>query len=209
MARFSGTTHRFAGTPSEPIFTGEAGIEALEAERRSLETQQKSLSQELREALARASKAEHAAIEARYLERGNALRRALQELEARLVAVRGVPGRPGLTTDLVIVPQVEQILQDLRTVIQRMASRHAGPIFDISGFLLPPDAAFDTRILLEGRNYRWWADGSDPEAGDLAFMEQARLYLAFQNLGWSPIPVGAVDGREESLEILEQVTQGK
>ncbi len=209
FSSFDPSTKRFADSSSEPVPAGEEGIENLKTD---LETKKKELL-ELPRKLSKKQKGNLSRAEKKALEEASILERkeleaAIKTIEERLLQVRQVPGRPGLTTGLSILPQVEAISGDIRRTIATMKSSWKGGIIDVAPLMPPSPPQFDPKVVFGNRHFTFWSPNfrCDPQA--LEWLGQAKNFLLLNRNLPPPVLVGGADGRVEALKILQKLTSG-
>ncbi|MFZ2960612.1 MAG: hypothetical protein WA705_27345 [Candidatus Ozemobacteraceae bacterium] len=198
--KFSPVFMRFSGTPSEPVLNGEAGLKSLTKEAAAIQKERKGLENRLSAKLREINtEAERKKIEESFLNEQATLNDRAALVERRVRETQEVPGRPGLTTSISIVPEVETLANSVRQVILRMQNGFPGIIADVSDLMPSPDVLPDTRILFENRHFGFWRTSGDNTPQDLEWVRQAREYVARESGEFLPFPYGAIDGRQEAM----------
>ncbi|HOY67432.1 MAG TPA: hypothetical protein PLP29_11115 [Candidatus Ozemobacteraceae bacterium] len=208
--QFSADTGRFAGTPSEPVSDGEEGIRRVQAELEAKRQEQAALPAAWAKRFsAKLSREERTAAEEAFLAEQRKLQDRIKVLEERLVQLRGVHGRPGLTSNVSMVGQAKTIANDLRAVISRLRSGSGGAVIDISPLLPDRPAAPDTRIVYTNLNFQLWRGPFQADDKTVAWLEHAKRFLGTWHQPLLPVVYGGADARLEAVKHLEQITGGK
>ncbi|HEY9071090.1 MAG TPA: hypothetical protein VIV61_12600 [Candidatus Ozemobacteraceae bacterium] len=208
--QFSADTGRFAGTPSEPVPDGEEGIKRVQAELEAKRQEYAALPASWAKRLAaKMSREERASAEEAFLAEQQKLQDRVRVLEERLVQLRGVHGRPGLTSNLSMVGQAKTIANDIRTVVGRLRSGFGGAVIDISPLLPDRPAVPDTRIVYTNLNFQLWRGPFTPDEATVTWLEHAKRFLGIWRQPLLPVVYGGSDARLEAVKHLEQITGGK
>lgn len=205
MRDYDPQTHRFRGTPSEPIEGGAAALEQLKAEVERLEKKVQKGPENLPQMLENAPPEARARLEQEYVARKRGGAAQLAGLEQRLYYATLVPGRPGVTPVNTIFPQVQEILGDVRAVVKGLQTKYrATLVIDIASlYPYPARDNLKTPLLLQNQHFGFWRGKSD-QPDHLEWMAEAKDALAKLDDGALVVPYGAVDVRLESVKLLEE-----
>lgn len=205
--RFSPESKRFSGTLSEFIQGGEKGVQDFE---KSIADMERALENLLQTWPNRWQQCRNAAdrrnLERAFLDERKLLEDRIALGKARLMNARQVPGRPGLTLGNSILSQVLTLEADLKKATQIVQKNFGGPVVDISHLQPSPWVQPDLLLLAGNRNFSWAQSGHNVVAQDLAWIHEAKALLLKLDLTFSPIPLGAADGREEAVQAVRAIT---
>ncbi|MBI3038794.1 hypothetical protein HYY75_07075 [bacterium] len=207
---FDSQTRRFAGTSSEFVLGGEKGVFEVENEIKSIETKILSLTEVYKPLFSRATSLNRKSLESKFLQEKRSLESRLATLRKRIDPNMGVPERPGLTSGLAIIPQVNSIASDLRAVINRLKLKYQPPvILDIASLLPACIFPVDKVVLSKNRHFEAWRQNFSNREGLFQWLNEAKTYWVNSGTGISPIPFGAQDVRLEAIQMIEQFSKGK
>ncbi|HNW36479.1 MAG TPA: hypothetical protein PKM25_16195 [Candidatus Ozemobacteraceae bacterium] len=208
--QFSADTGRFADTSSEPVFDGEEGIRRVEAELAVVKQKYAALPATWANRFAaKLSGAERKSVEEGFMSEQRSLQDRAKMLEDRLIQLRGVHGRPGLTSNMSMAGQAKTIADDIRKAVVALRSNFGGVIMDISQLM--PDAAPnpDTKVVFSNQHFQLWRAPFNPGQATLEWLDNVKLFLSTSHQPFLPVVYGGTDGRAEAVRLIEQTTGGK
>ncbi|HAE40560.1 MAG TPA: hypothetical protein DCG57_18290 [Candidatus Riflebacteria bacterium] len=211
FSQFDTNTGRFRNTPSEYVDGGQSGVDALVAEIQKLDAWLLRSPQILRERLKDVPLPDRMAIERNFLNEKREKEKGLAAMKMRAYMARLVPGRPGVTPDSSIYPQINQIMTDVRAVIKTVKERHRSDlVIDACDFLPVVDSSgIRPELLVQNLHFSLWK-GKPADEHFLAWFAAADQFWAGQ-LGMDAqiFPAGVTDVRLEALKLLEERTKGQ
>jgi hypothetical protein len=133
-------------------------------------------------------------------------------LQVRAYNARLVPGRPGVTPDAAIFPQINEISSDIRHVLKQLKEKYKTEVVIDGGELLPIIVYSPARQELLTKNLQrklFSGQQQDIEEDLGEWFEQADQYWAARlGLDADVIPTGAKDVRLEAIKMIEERTKG-
>lgn len=208
--QFSAETGRFSGTPSEPVLDGESGIKRIESELAAVRLKHAGLPAAWAQRFAaKQSPAERKATEEAFIAEQKKLAESVRTLEERLVQLRGVPGRPGLTLNMSMAGQAKTIASDIRTAIARVKATSPGTVIDISPLMPDRAPSFATEIVYSNLNFQFWRAAFTPDEKAVSWLDNAKRFLAAKHPIFLPVVHGGIDARLDAVKFLEQTTGGR
>jgi len=208
--QFSADTGRFTNTPSEPVYDGEDGIKRVEAEFADVKLKYAALPGTWANRFAaKLSRAERKNVEEAFIAEQRSLQDKAKMLEDRLIQLRGVHGRPGLTSNMSMAGQARKIADDIRKAVVALRSDFKGIIMDISQLM--PDAApvSDTRVVFSNLHFQLWRAPFNPDQPAIEWLHNVKKFLTVSHQPFLPVVYGGSDGRTEAIRLIEQITGGK
>jgi len=209
---FDCTNGRFRNSSSEFVEGGQQGLDDLVAEIKQLNQWLLESSKHLQERLQNTPLPDRLAAERNFLKEKREVEAKVAMLQRRAYNARLVPGRPGITPDVSIYAQINQITADIRNVIRTLKKKYKTDVVIDVAELIPvvkPQKAVNPVL---GKNLhadfmKGVIDPSNPEF--VSWIEEADLFWA-RRLGMdaSVIPYGAVDVRLEAIKMMEEITKG-
>ncbi len=212
FSAFDHSSGRFKGTSSEFVSGGQKGVDDLIAEIQRLNKWLLESSKNLQEKLKDVPLQDRMATEREFLRQKQDTERRVAILQRRAYNARLVPGRPGITPDASIIPQINELTADMRTVIQTLKNKYSSEVvIDVSELLpiLSNRYSFNA-LLFANLHQKFLQDKSAVEEDKLLlWMAEADKYWARRlGINASAIPFGAKDVRLESIKLLETMTKG-
>ncbi len=212
FGNFNTTTGRFTGTSSEFVQGGQAGVDALVAEIKKLNEWLLNSPKNLLEKLHQVPLPERMAAERAFMAEKREIENRLAMLQIRSYNARLVPGRPGVTPDSSILPQINEINSDIRKVIQQLKEKYETRVVIDGGELLPivKSSPAKNELLTQNLHRKLWKGQQPGENESFAeWLELADQYWAARlGLDAVVIPVGAKDVRLEAIKLIEERTKG-
>lgn len=207
--QYDSKSHRFRGTPSEPLLGGFETMARLKEEVEIIEAELKNFSKHMRETLGKTSPKERSKVESELLRRKKESEAFVGNSKLRLYNANLVPGQPGVTSHDTILPQTREVQRDMKNVIQSLQKKYkASLVIDISN-LFPISANRSnarSSLLLKNHHFGFWHGNTDHSEA-IEWLREAGDYWHEQDDGESVIPFGALDVRLESIELMEQLTR--
>jgi hypothetical protein len=205
MKDYDHITHRFRGSPSEPIEGGQPALEELQAQIQRLEKNGVGGASNLPRMLENAPAAARARLEKEYLASKKGRSNELSDMKQRLYFAMQIPGRPGVTPVNSIFPEIQEILGDVKGVVAALQRKYQAPlVIDISSlYAYPPRDNLKTQLLLQNQHFNFWRGKTD-HPDSLGWIKEAKDFLGKQGDGALVVPFGAVDVRLESVKLLEE-----
>ncbi|MFZ2960272.1 MAG: hypothetical protein WA705_25600 [Candidatus Ozemobacteraceae bacterium] len=206
---FDPSTRKFQHTSSQPLSDGEAGVSELKNELLKLEKELQELLKDLSKNFKNATSSENSKRENEYWKKRKMLEKKIAGLEARISETNMVPGQPGLTGYSSILPQVNEISQDMTATIRELSERaKATSIIDISSLApLTPDQlpAYDSKLLCMNLHFYPFQKKALNREVFSPWLKEAKKYWAVRDFRWvSPVPFGAKDMRNEAARMMEK-----
>ncbi|MBP7635261.1 hypothetical protein KBA41_13930 [Candidatus Ozemobacteraceae bacterium] len=208
--QFSAETCRFSGTPSEPVRDGEAGIKRIESELAVVRQKHAGLPAAWAQRLAaKQSPGKRKATEEAFIAEQKKLAECVRMLEERLIQLRGVPGRPGLTLNISMIGQVNTIARDIRAAISRVKAGSPGPVIDISPLMPDGTPTYASEVVYSNLNFQFWRAAFTPDENAVTWLDNAKRFLAAKHPLFLPVVHGGIDARLDAVKFLEQATGGR
>ena len=132
-------------------------------------------------------------------------------MKMRAYMARLVPGRPGVTPDSSIYPQINQIMADVRAVIKSVKERHSADlVIDACEFLPVADTrGIRSELLVQNLHFNLWK-GKPADDKILEWFAAADNFWAGQmGMDAQIFPAGVTDVRLEAIKLLEERTKGQ
>lgn len=211
FSQFDAETGRFRNTPSEYVDGGQVGVDALVVEIQQFDEWILRSPQILRERLKDVPLPDRMAVERNFLSEKREKEKSLAAMKMRAYMARMVPGRPGVTPDSSIYPQINQIMADVRAVIKSVKERHSAEIvIDACDFLPVADTSgIRPELLVQNLHFNLWK-GKSADDRILEWFAAADNYWAGQmGMDAQIFPVGVTDVRLEAIKLLEERTKGQ
>lgn len=210
--KFDTTTARFKGTSSEFTQGGQAGVDDLVAEIKKLNEWLLNSPKNLLEKLRQVPLPERMSAERAFMAEKREVESRVAMLQVRAYNARLVPGRPGVTPDASIFPQINEIGSDIRKVIQQLKEKYETRVVIDSAELLPivKGSPAKSELLTANLHRKLWKGNRPGENENFAeWLELADQYWAARfGLDAMVIPVGARDVRLEAIKLIEERTKG-
>lgn len=213
FADFDSATGRFKNTSSEYVSGGQQGVDDLLAEIQKQKQWLLNSPKALQERLREVPLPDRLAAERAFLAEKRAVEQRVAVMQMRAYMARLVPGRPGVTPDSSIYPQINQITSDIRAVLEKIKDKHGtSQVIDVAE-LLPVVSFADMEPVLLGRNLHtrlWNGEKTAPDEDFAAWLAEADEYWAAR-LGMNAdiIPLGATDVRLEAIKLMEDQVKGQ
>ncbi|EKD84117.1 MAG: hypothetical protein ACD_39C00232G0002 [uncultured bacterium] len=209
--QFDTSMGRFRNTPSEFVVGGQQGVDELFAEIQKLDEWLLKAPQILRDRVKDVPLPDRMSVERNFLTDKRDKERLVSEMKMRAYMARLVPGRPGITPDSSIYPQINQIMADIRAVIKQIKERYKSDlVIDACEFLPVADASgLRSEQLVQNLHFKLWK-GQPADEKTLGWVAAADDFWAGQ-LGMDAqiFPVGVTDVRLEAIKLLEERTKGQ
>ncbi len=212
FASFDTVTGRFRGSSSEFVLGGQEGVDLLIAEIKKLDKWLLESPKRLQEKLHLVPLPNRIAAERAFLAEKRQVEKRLAILQIRAYNARLVPGRPGITPEVSILPQINEIGSDIRAVLKQLKETHKADVVIDAAELLPITSRETAKneLLIKNLHRKLWKNQklAADEDFDL-WLEQADSYWAMRlGLNADVIPVGARDVRLEAIKLVEDRTKG-
>ncbi len=140
FSQFDSETGRFRNTSSEYVAGGQDGVDALVAEIQKLNRWLLDSAKNLQKKLREVPIPDRLAAEKEFLRQKREVEHKLAMMQRRAYNARLVPGRPGVTPDVSVFPQINEIAADIRTVVKTLKKQNrADVVMDIADLLQSKD----------------------------------------------------------------------
>ncbi|MBF0407623.1 MAG: hypothetical protein HQM10_09735 [Candidatus Riflebacteria bacterium] len=206
---FDPDTRRFKGTTSEPV-DGLDGLKELASLILKKEQQLKDLENPQDNSKVSSEAENLSDFQDSFLEKKKTLSNEIVKLKTRFDNAYFSSDYPGQTSDYSIVPQVRTIVRDIQKVVMSLKERHKTSIvFDISGFF-PSDGEDIDYLLLKESLLHIIYHGTGSRKAAIDWIDNARARLSQKVPGLSPIVIGGIDARQDSVDLIRTLSsEGK